>query len=1470
MEPLSKEWDEPKRKYDFVIIGSGYGGAIMAARLSDPNVKPKQSVCILERGREWQVGQFPDEETKVLAAVRSALNPLGLYELLTFPDIAIVQGSGLGGTSLVNANVAVMPDEEVFRQVAWPRSITLGELRFYYEKAKATLAAKPHPRADQFLKIKALSRRGDQIGRPVDHLNIAVNFDIEGDNAYGVKQHPCIDCGDCVTGCNVGAKNTLYMNYLPLAKKNGTDIYTRTQVNWLQKLPQGGWKIFGTKYDKLGFPAKFSFEAANVILAAGSLGTTEILLRSEAKGLRISPRVGSGFTGNGDFFGLAYNSDHQTNVLGFGNDPDHFWRKDNAPGPNIVGALRYDPNLALDKRITVEDFSFPKAYVRAAMTVFGALGGEDTDVGDEEKERRRQERTNIFEPYKKHNALNHTMLYLVMGHDDAKGTVHLKNNQLVVDWDNAGRQLLFTRINEELRRHARALGAHFITNPLWQISRNLITAHPLGGCPIGEDYLHGAVDEFGRVFDSAGNIHKGLFVVDGALIPSALGVNPFLTISALAERNAERLVRHIGGDPYPTRPTMVTVPGIDPLEVLNYKESDLERLFNRIETKSVELMVNTDERIFDIDHGIIRNNKIWKGFFPRGHILRDFSTAFFASFQKRFTKTPQGYLGVTSDSDGRINVANTLEEITIEERIGTLEPGKYVLLRYNDPPWSVYYDIFKVVSEDLLIGRVYLGEFPHGLRLFTFPMTRCYGLDNMTREDHRELYNRSMAPTKEQLAGLWEMRAVANSNNTGTVAYLKFDLKPDGRLEARYRFLGLLEGLVEPVFGKDHFQLNDFTPFHDEIRYVGKDFLIGKYTTADRFGLMKLLGPQSLGLFHPDVSIGGTPQFSFYYTLRRSDLNELPATVFLQPLLDIRLPDGLGMKFDEEMVGHFFPGFAVPPGRAGDLEIEAKVPVNGQPLDAVASSFQVRMKIADLNEFIESPQHEARLKGTLHFGDFLGQGAATFKLDAHKSYFNYLRINPDTQEAEMLYHLYFRDSENKEYLFHGRKYMQKDLRGGITGVQEILHDYTTLYVHMTETATGKELGTGLLKFRTFEDLAAVGSFANFLASFQVTGDNGNAILRAQAQLRFLAFTNQFVMREYDPLNVEGSFLADEIREAVLRGAETPDYFSNQETAKLQAILREEPTLPLATLLNHGGVEIDFKEQRIYRDAFWKGSFAKDTLLGWEEKIRNGGFGEAVTETASRYTGGSFWKRFDKVENGQAIGYVVNYELDFLPGLPVVRQLKYPDNNRKYFKAGDDVLLLTYTNEPYRIVYDVIKAIDNNNCIGVMHLGEFPSGLEFATFVMARHNYPFEKMSVPDHKAIFQSNHTKVPAAVDITGDWEGHLIFLTRPDVSLLNQLNPLLFRLRFVPATNGVEGRFRFLIKVGQTEIVTDEFAKLIDFQTFRDQLRMIDTKTMLGKWNVLGGDVWLSNSALEKALHGYLEPHQDGFTFYYLLNRV
>jgi cholesterol oxidase len=1474
---LAKDWKQRQSKYDVVVVGSGYGGAITATRISGAALSPRKSVCILERGREWPVGQFPDTLPAVTAATRNSLsNPLGLYDLLVFQDIVVLKGSGLGGTSLVNANVAIVPDEEVFEMSLWPRNLRRGVLQPYYDTAKKMLASTPHPRATQLLKVQALKRRAQQISSEAYGLDLNINFTIDGPNPHGVQQKPCIDCGDCVTGCNVGAKNTLYMNYLPVAESNGVEIFTQTQVDWVEKLSDGGWRIHGRRYGDL-LPEQFTLDAGCVILSGGSLGSTEVLLRSELHGLSLSPRAGTGFSGNGDFFGIAFNGAYRTNVLGFGNHPSSPWSP-NAPGPTIVGAIRYNKSLPLTQRMTVEDLSFPTAYVSAAMVAIGAMGGEPTEVGHEAEEKVRLAADNPLDPYKADNAMNHSMLYLVMAQDDARGTISLNtsvldpNGKIEIAWDGVGRQPIFSLINAELRRHARALEAHFVGDPVWDFMdlRKLITAHPLGGLPLGEDHLQGAVDEFGRVFTANGDVHQGLFVADGSLIPSALGVNPLLTISALSERIAAGIVMDFQGQHFPAPATSVPVHMIDPLEEVKDDEADLERIFSRVQTLSIDTMVNTGEWSIDSGQGVIRNDTAWKGFFPRGNVLNQFSTALHASFRKKFTRTPQGISGITSDSDGRINVANTLEEIALDKATGTLEEGKYILLKYTDAPWQGFYDIFKVINHDLLIGRVYLGAYPNGVRMFTFPMTRVYSLNNMTAADHALLYQRSAAPTAEQLNGLWEMRAVSNSDDTGIVAYLKFDLKANGRLEARYRFLGLLEGLVEPVLGKDHFQLNDFTPFHDEIRIVDNDFMVGNYTTAAPPGLAQLFGPDSsLGLFHLDTSSGGTAQFSFYYTLTRSSLENMPALGFLEPLLDLHVPGGVGMTFQEEMMGYYFPGFLVPVNRESDLAIGAKVPASGTPPGSVACSFQARITIRDMSEFLSSPEHEAQLDGSIHFSDFGSQGEATFIFDGDRSYFNYLRLNPDTQETEIIYHLYFQDAQHNDYLLYAHKYMNRDPASGMAGFQDILHDYTTAYCHLYQSSSEKDLGTAVLKFKTFEDLAAVGSFVDYLGSVRVTGTNDSRII-AQTVLQFLAFTNQFVIREYEPLSIVSDMTADEVREAVLSGAQVADEFSTRPTNELQAILRQTPTLPIETLLNQGGVTIDYENRRIWRDSFWKGSFAKDTLLGWEERVRTAGLDSNATTVGSAYAGGSFWKRFDSLKENKLSGYVVNYELQCLPGRPVVQQIKYPDNNRKYLAAEDDVLLLSYTNDPYRLVYDTIKLIDRHNGVGVMHLGNFPNGMEFATFVLARNNYPLEKMSVPDHQAIFSGDHVRVPSPAEIAGTWAGHVIFNTRPDISLLNQLNPVAFHLRFIPTTTGVQGRFQFGILSGSMQVqFTDEFVELLDFTTIHDEIRLIDDQTMIGKWVCPPSPTWLNNSSLETALDGYLEPGINCLSFYYVLTR-
>ena len=573
--PLARGWDQRRADgYDVVVIGSGYGGAITAARLATAIWDgPKPSLCILERGKEWLPGQFPDDLKGGARALRSPTNPLGLHEIRFGLDIAVWQGSGLGGTSLINANVAIEPDPEVFNNAHWPQAIRdfrdSGELQKRFERVRVTLGAGRHPIGADLSKVKALEKGQQGVaGADFDLANIAVNFQTDGQNDWGVRQQPCINCGDCVTGCNVGAKNTLDTNYLAIAKSGGAHIFSQVEVVRIEKHADGGYLVYCIRRETDPPSSEGAMIRARraVVVSAGSPGSTTILLRSRESGLSVPGSLGGRFSGNGDFFGVAYNSNDRTDALGWGAYPTSERAKriqpddsgpTHHPGPTIVARIKYNTHRPLGERITIEDLSLPLTYVDAARSAFTVLIGRDTDphdFSDNVNEALRRGRDFFaIDPQLEKGALNHTLLYLVMGHDDSSGQIKLdpSTKQARIRWRGVGNQELFQEANRLLLNHAKALGATYIENPIWVFSpfRTLVTVHPLGRCAMGESHSTAVVNDLGQVYDEQGGIHEGLYVADASIVPTAIGVNPFLTISALTERIAEQLITKLGGTP---------------------------------------------------------------------------------------------------------------------------------------------------------------------------------------------------------------------------------------------------------------------------------------------------------------------------------------------------------------------------------------------------------------------------------------------------------------------------------------------------------------------------------------------------------------------------------------------------------------------------------------------------------------------------------------------------------------------------------------------------------------------------------------------------------------------------------------------------------------------------------------------------------------------------------------------------------
>lgn len=549
--PLASDASTMDDRYGVVIVGSGYGGAVTAARLALAG----HSVCVLERGREWTPGRFPDELPALAAEVRTDRHPLGLYDYQRGHDVDVFAGSGLGGTSLVNASVALRPTDDVFQHPRWPRALrdaaAAGDLEREFARVEQMLGvtrAGRH-RDDASSPPKVIAHQRSARDKPFTLLDIAVrpSTEPEGPNAHGVHQRPCTYCGDCVTGCNVGAKNTLTMNYLPVAKAHGAALFTGMEVDFVLPAAPGdrGWFVFARHHRGDGLaPLERVIHAENVVLAAGALGSTGILLRSRERGLSVSSRLGHHFSANADLMGFGYNTDAPTNVLGFGAHAPP--RAGYRTGPLIMSMVdrRSDPT----RRLLVQEGAIPRGLVELTRAAI-LLGGGEGDLGLRERAQALSRIVRDAFHAGPDGALNHSMLYLGMGHDGADGRIILDaTGKPRVVWGAISERPVYRQLVDEMTALVTELGGSYVPNPRWMqaLGKNPVTVHPLGGCPMGDTADDGVVDDTGTVFANAANggeRHEGLFVMDGAVIPTSLGANPLLTISALAERFAALLSR---------------------------------------------------------------------------------------------------------------------------------------------------------------------------------------------------------------------------------------------------------------------------------------------------------------------------------------------------------------------------------------------------------------------------------------------------------------------------------------------------------------------------------------------------------------------------------------------------------------------------------------------------------------------------------------------------------------------------------------------------------------------------------------------------------------------------------------------------------------------------------------------------------------------------------------------------------------
>ena len=563
--------------YDAVVIGSGFGGAVAAYHLvAGSDLK----VLVLERGMPYPPGSFPRTPREMS---RNFWDPSaglhGLFEMWSFSHVRALVSSGLGGGSLIYANVLLRKPPETFGAdasndgVPWP--VTAADLDAEYDDAATVLAPTPLPdeyftpprerggvtKTQQFF---AAARAG---GLEPARAPIAVTFrapDREGrdaaravpgvafgeDNLHGRPRHTCTLVGECDLGCNEGAKNSLDHTYLSRFLTEGGDrahIFTCCEATGIAPEPSGGYRVHFAEHrgaraqvrrrrelhdagaelldpqtDETSDAWTRTVTAGVVVVAGGTFGSTRLLLASRPRLPRLSAQLGRRFSTNGDLLTVAREC----------RAPDGSPRDlDPTYGPVITA---YAEHVARGRRLWMQDAGGPgiSAWAWQALEIPRDAWSARALLPSLIRGQRGGRISRLIARALGSSESSASMLpMLTMGEDVGGGRMRLEGDGLALDWNPRGDSRSYFESAVSLAElFAKGLGGR-LGPPLAARVAPGLTAHPLGGCPMGVDARTGVVDSHGEVFG-----YPGLFVADGSIMPGPVGPNPSFTIAAMAGR----------------------------------------------------------------------------------------------------------------------------------------------------------------------------------------------------------------------------------------------------------------------------------------------------------------------------------------------------------------------------------------------------------------------------------------------------------------------------------------------------------------------------------------------------------------------------------------------------------------------------------------------------------------------------------------------------------------------------------------------------------------------------------------------------------------------------------------------------------------------------------------------------------------------------------------------------------------------
>jgi cholesterol oxidase len=560
-----------EENFDAVIVGSGFGGAVMAYRLAQAGKK----VLVLERGKSYPPNSFPRAPRDLAKNFWDPSEGLyGLFNLWSFRGSGAIVASGLGGGSLIYANVLIRKPEKWFvyedpvKGGFIPWAVTLDDLVPHYERVERMMGAEPYPSGPApwscTPKALAFDEAARTMGRRTTAVPLAVSFRSKPDlddpcnppiigapieerypNLHGMPRSTCRLCGECDLGCNYGSKNTLDFNYLSEAARLGAEIRPLCEVKEFEPAPGGGYTIryivhepeihAGHKHKTSDAPA-YTVRSKYLILSAGTMGSTYLLLKNRAAFPALSSQLGQRYSTNGDMLSFLVNATRMQDGK----------RVPRNLAPYFGAAITRGIEIDTDKPVgfLLEEWGNPYfiSWMVELSGVFGFLKRFLTFV-----------KLNLVYQFGFGNNANmsaeishllgdaitsmSSMPTIAMGQEPPAGTFSLVRGKFLdLQWKES--KPFYDRLTVYLKEVAEALGGKFEENPAYKFNfEQFMSAHPLGGCPMAATKEEGVVSPSGEVFG-----YPGFYIADGSVMPGPVGVNPSLTIAALSDRFADSLL----------------------------------------------------------------------------------------------------------------------------------------------------------------------------------------------------------------------------------------------------------------------------------------------------------------------------------------------------------------------------------------------------------------------------------------------------------------------------------------------------------------------------------------------------------------------------------------------------------------------------------------------------------------------------------------------------------------------------------------------------------------------------------------------------------------------------------------------------------------------------------------------------------------------------------------------------------------